>query len=91
MKLQFSTASLLLATTFIAIAAGGMVPFWQALAPNEHAFVAYLLEALSPVIIPFLFVAFALGRRALTVRIVIAFAIGEGAAIALWFWRINNR
>ena len=40
---------------------------------------------LSPLLVPFLFAAYALGRRSLNPKIVLAFAIGEAAAVGTFF------
>src|SRR5882724_10036583 len=89
MKPQFSTRALLLFTAFIAISAGGIIPIYRNLSekvPVTRAIYwdGYDAALLGPLLVPILFATYAAGRRALNVKIVIAFAIAEAAACALY-------
>jgi hypothetical protein len=88
MKPQFGTSALLLATAFAAICASGMLPYWRESTPHDWAYLGWLLPLMTPILFPFLFLAYALGRRALTAKIVLAFAISEAAAVGVfWAWK----
>jgi hypothetical protein len=80
LRVQFGTSSLLSATTFIGICLGGAIPFFRAFSGRWDG-VWSVLGVLSPIFVPFLFVAYALGRRTLSTKIVFAFAISEAAAV----------
>jgi hypothetical protein len=86
MKLQFNTATLLLATAWGAIALGGGLAGWRAeMVNNSQATPVDLVKVLvftSPWWMPFVFAAYALGKGRLTVKTTIAFAIAEGAGLA---------
>jgi len=87
MKLpRFSTSTLLLSVTVAAISFGGIVA-WERLATRE-AIINVLLSVLfaAPVWVPLIFVTFAIARKTLNVRIVIAFALAEAAAVAFARW-----
>src|SRR5262245_32321146 len=85
MRFQFSTRQILLATAFIAVICGGFVgyihaieykdwekPWWTA---GEHFIATASLWC------PAVFVAFAIGRRTFTARLVAACALTELAAV----------
>ena len=83
MKLQFSLATLLLATAVTAIGYTGIL-CWLKLVQRSGA--RWFLAAIAfqtPVWLPFAFVAFILGRKSLTLSMVIVFAIAEAACIGL--------
>jgi hypothetical protein len=91
MKLQFRTSTLLYVTAFVAIACAGvfgMARIVQGLGGdlwNEVIFGFCLI--LAPIWLPFLFVAYALGRRSLNRNILIAFAVTELATLAaIYAW-----
>ncbi len=83
MKLQFSTSTLLLITAAIAIACASLIAWtqiYQSLFPRPDISVFYSMEvaiAIGPVWLPVAFAALAIGRRRLTVWMVIALAVGE--------------
>ncbi len=85
MRLRFSTSSLLSTIAFVAICLGGGSAFWRRLSVIDD--LANLLEilevigVLSPILVPFVFLAYALGRRKLTPMLVLSFAAGEAAAV----------
>jgi hypothetical protein len=81
MKFQFSVFSLLLATAFIGIAIGGILPTIQGLTFDDWSNIPLVLGVVSPIWVPSLFVGYTLGRRALTFPIVLCFAISEVAAL----------
>jgi len=85
MKPQFSIATLLLSTAFVAITLGAWV------AVNQHT-VQVLPEeylVIVPFSMPFAFCGYALGRRAVSLAFLVTFAITEAIAIAIgiWGWR----
>jgi len=86
MKVQYSTASLLRATAFVAISLGGVI-VWRRGSGTYWETVLTFLVFWGPVWIPLVFVAYALGRRVLTTKTVVAFAVAEGAAIAALYLR----
>ena len=98
MKAQFSTRAILLATAFIAVACGAWVayrhnylqqPLWEPPLPLP-------LVITAPLWIPFVFLAYAIGRRTLTARFVVAFALIELAAVFFkwstcdWMYALPN-
>lgn len=97
MKFQFSTSTALLATAFVAVSAGGIAPYLRRMAadsggvPTERIAweLVQFISALTPLLTPFLFAAYAAGRRALTAKIVLAFAIAESTTLAVWWWRTS--
>lgn len=85
MRFQFSMRSILLATAFIAVICGTLVAYrymyvrqnyWEPRLPFQ-------LVLSAPLWIPFVFVAYAIGRRTFTARFVATFAVIELAAIFL--------
>lgn len=82
MKLQFKTSTLLLAIGFIAVCLGGVGPWAREVDLGDAATIRTLVLFWSPVLPPFVFGAYALGRRALTPSVVIAFAVTQGIALA---------
>jgi hypothetical protein len=88
MKFQFGTSTLLLTTAFIAICVGGILPFGRELSSGEWSYVGRILLLMAPILSPCLFVAYAVGRRTLTAKIVLAFAISEAAAVGV-FWALK--
>ena len=89
MKFQFTARTMMLATGFLAIVMAGYGLAWQRFARHEATRDAtWLLKltfwgvaAYGPFWIPLTFVVYTLGRRALTVRMVIAFAIIEAISV----------
>jgi hypothetical protein len=85
MKLpRFSTSTLLLSVAVAAVSFGGSVAAWGRKIQARYFFVGVGLDA--PLWLPITFVAFAVGRKALTVRMVVAFAVAEAAAVAFAHW-----
>jgi hypothetical protein len=99
MKLpQFSLATLLLLTSVIGISSGAWIALvrilrqYQSLEDLSASWAVSALIVLSPIWLPIVFLAFAAGRRRLTVMTVacltIAEAISLGAAIlVINYWR----
>ena len=84
-RFQFSTSSILLATSFVGICIGGMLPLGRRMTPNDQALIGWVMFVMSPFWVPFLYIAYAMGRRTLTLKTVLAFAVTElAAAIAAW-------
>jgi uncharacterized membrane protein len=83
MKLQFGTSTALLFVTCVAIALGGSIG-WVRLADatNDPVGVLNLIALLSPFFVPVVFTAYAIGRRRLTVVMVVGFAIAQAAVVA---------
>jgi hypothetical protein len=95
MKLQFGTPAILLGTAFIAVWLGG---YFATLARNarEFNFAATPLlwdtiliwgpVSYSPIWLPLVFLGYAAGRRAISLKFVVAFAIAEALAVAAVFF-----
>jgi hypothetical protein len=88
MKYQFGTPTLLLAAAFIGICLAGFVAEHKITSPNgiswewfEWRWTIGEICVAGPVYVPAIFLAFALGRRAMTVRILLAFALTEAAVL----------
>jgi hypothetical protein len=83
MKLpQFTLQTLLLSVSVAAISLGGMIAWAQFAGPSP----AYILLGIgfsTPFLVPFVFVAFAIGRKKLTVPMVVLFAVAEAIACGL--------
>jgi hypothetical protein len=86
MKLQFSMSTALLFITAVAIACGGIVGWTTLSGATSDGWLLYFIAVLSPYYIPIIFAAFAIGRRALTVRMVASFAGAQIAAIGGAYW-----
>jgi hypothetical protein len=98
MRIQFSIASLLLVTVCVAIVVGGPLASLRIIAvtdriatsPDEIAEgLARLLLVLSSWWMPMVYIAYSVGRRKLTPRATIGFALLEAASLAaLYMYRI---
>ena len=88
MKFQFSTSFILLMTAFFGICVGGMLPFWRELGSGDKAHLPKILLLMGPILVPFLYAAYAMGRRTLTRGMVLVFAMAEVAA-TLVFWNLK--
>ncbi len=86
MKLQFGTSAALLFITCVAIALGGTLG-WTRLAGSspDDEWLWYLIAVLSPFFVPLVFGAYAIGRRRLTVWMVISFGIAQASVVAFAF------
>ena len=88
MRFQFSTKTLLLAITVTSITCCAMLFWWRSVTHGYNSFWKavewYLIDSL--LWFPAIFVAFAIGRRALTVRMVICFAVAEAIAVAYFYF-----
>jgi hypothetical protein len=92
-RFQFSTSALLSITAFMSVWFGGIivwskvqgVPFFEAPEEILGPFVIY-----GPFWLPLVFLAYGLGRRTITIRIVLAFALGEAAAIGTLWWMMRG-
>jgi hypothetical protein len=85
-KLQFSTRSLLLATAFVAIACGSFGGWWQidgAKDPGSVHIYVYVLGFMMPVWLPLVFIGYAIGRKRLSVPLVLIFAVAQALAVGL--------
>jgi hypothetical protein len=82
MKPQFQTKTILLFTAVVAILCGGVLAdahlTWKELDWQRTAVFALVA---SPTWLPLAFLAFAIGRRRLSVEMVLLLAIGEAAAL----------
>src|SRR5262245_8754200 len=94
MRLRYSTASILLVIAATAIACGGIQFYRTKLiipTPDRPLELRYLLSDLlstSPIWIPIVFLSFAIGRRRLTVWMVIGFAVAEAVSAGIAYWMI---
>jgi hypothetical protein len=88
MKIQFGTGSLLLATAFASIWAGGAIALlkegWRT--EVDGSFMIWLLLDLSPAWVPVAFLGYVIGRRNITVKFVLVFAATEIALIGAMIW-----
>jgi hypothetical protein len=87
MKFQFGTKTILLVTAIVAIACGGMLGWEQIVGlPAANRGLIWTVEIIpfaAPIWIPIAFVAFAIGRKALTVRMVVALAITQSVGVGV--------
>jgi hypothetical protein len=90
MKLQFSLAAILKTITVAAIVFSGAIAYHQQSATGapwsiiwEDAIVT------APLWIPFLFFAYAVGRKDFTIRLIVLLAIAEVTAIAAQWIRLG--
>ena len=78
---------MLLATTVIAIALGGILGWEQiiGLSPPEKGilWVVEIIPFAAPIWLPIAFVAFAIGRKAFTVRMVVVLAIAQAVGVGV--------
>lgn len=89
-RFQFSTSTILLITAFIAISLGAFMHFDSLIGRStlaERWEQLRLFAFWSPLFMPFVFAAYAVGRRAITIWQLIAFAIAEGA-VNCWLWSL---
>lgn len=78
---------MVLLTAFIAISLGGAMPLARVMTRGEWEFAVVCVAILSPLWVPLVFLAYAVGRRALTPRILALFGVIEGAmCAALYIW-----
>ena len=75
MRFQFGMSALSLTTAFVAVSLGGMVAEWRLLVPLQRTILAQTIFWFGPFWLPFVFVAYAVGRRDVTTKWVLAFAI----------------
>ena len=94
MAFQFSTRTMLLATTCIAVVLASLIAWSRVLQPSiwsnssVTAEVVHALIALSPVWGPLVWVAYAIGRRHLTVAFAVAFTVFEAVTTIAAVWII---
>jgi len=89
-KPQLGLSTLLLTTAFIAVWSGGMIAEWKLMVPAQQEYLAQTVIWLGPFWFPFVFVAYAIGRRALTLPCVLAFAFSEAAVFGAAIWLSNT-
>jgi len=85
---QFSTSTLLLLTAIVAIACGGITAWHATMSYGSKFPWGYWFAAAAthgPFWIPVVFIAFAIGRRKLTLLMVIYLAICEAASVGIAF------
>jgi hypothetical protein len=93
MKFQFGTRALLLATAYVAVACGGWIGTLKMDAGYPSEAVRQVLGMIAiycPFWLPFVFLGFAVGRRALTARAVTVFALSEAAAVGLTCFLVHH-
>ena len=87
MRFQFGTSAILLCTAFVAISLGSGLSVWKSAIGVHPGYavtdVTKALLLLSPYWLPSVFAAYALGRRELSWRLVILFALAEVAVVAV--------
>jgi hypothetical protein len=92
MKLQFRTIDIFVVTGFIAVWIGGILAVMR-LSPSISVVteLTYFVLLLSPFWIPIFFAGYAFGRKALTGRILMAFAVADSIGVGVNFlWRRYN-
>jgi hypothetical protein len=82
MTFQFSTSTMMLLTAFIAISLGGAMPLVRGMKPVDWEVAALGTAILSPLWVPVMFASYAIGRRAVTPKVVALFAAIEGTIVA---------
>jgi len=93
---RFSVATILLVIAAIAVACAGLRGFAFVIkagqySPEDFRFWSwYVLRLSTPLWFPFVFAAFASGRRSLGWRMVAAFAVLEAAAVAISWWAAHD-
>jgi hypothetical protein len=108
MKLQFSVRALFLATAIAGLWMGGVlaIPLVVAITSRESidtyrhldpAWCAISAASFAPIWVPAVFLAYAIGRRKLTAKFVLVFAVGVALALGIvaigfvWAsWRIRR-
>lgn len=95
MNFQFKTSTALLGTAFVGICTAGMGAALMVISPNGPSYLAEWKEwqgilgsvaIAAPVFVPAVFLAYMAGRRAVTTRTIVAFAIAEGASVGYLKW-----
>ena len=92
MKLQFRTSDLFIATTFIAVSVGGFYALMRQF-PTVSVLDTLIGFAViqSPFWLPLVFLGYAIGRRAMTVRLLIVFIVAEAIGLGLMlYWRQHH-
>jgi hypothetical protein len=87
--MRFGLSGLLLAIAFVAVAIAGSQFAIRAVF-NDSAEVYALAALLLPLWLPVAMCAFAIGRRQLTVRMVVVFAVLEAASIGVSKWAAST-
>lgn len=84
--MQFSMRSLMLAIAFVAVTTAGAMTIYNDITQSDWQVIGLVTVVCAPLWVPVLFVAYALGRRALTVPSVIAFGLAQAVAVGVaWF------
>jgi hypothetical protein len=93
MRLQFGTSGLILILTFIGISLGSFLSVWHRLNDAQQEWLPFELAYVAPIWLPLVFAAYAAGRRVITVKFVLAFAMVQllayGVVLMLpdmWQW-----
>jgi hypothetical protein len=86
MRFQFSTRSLLLTTAIVAIICAGFTA-WARIFAGDLPFLSteLYLGITCPLWTPIAFLAYAIGRRTITARLVLAFTLAEAAAVGVCY------
>jgi hypothetical protein len=89
-RFQFGISTLLLVAAFIAICIAGLIAGWGELLPAHHKYLPQIVAMFSPFWAPIVFLAYALGRRTMTAKTVLTFAVVETVAVAWCQWWMKN-
>lgn len=90
---QFTTKTLLLAVVVVAISIAGFLPWHRGVigmnaiglkVPPLQELDVYFYQGL--LWVPWIFIAYSLGRGRLTVLAVVVFAIAESLAVGFYYW-----
>src|SRR5262249_11926401 len=85
-KLQFRTSDLLAMTIFVAIVCGSYAALRAIGGWSITGYTWRMLGIFSPFWLPLVFAAYASGRRKLTAPLLVAFAIGQAASVAICYF-----
>jgi hypothetical protein len=87
MKLQFGIKSILLVTSIVGLSCGGVAAWNQVFGPNDtiRGFIwAFgVIPFTAPIWLPFVLIAFAIGRKSLTVKMVVLLAIAQVVGVVI--------
>lgn len=79
---------MMLLTTFIAISLGGAMPLARVMTPVDWDLAGLVVAVLTPLWVPLMFGSYAIGRRAVTPKLVAIFAAIEGTIVAAFYvWK----
>jgi hypothetical protein len=93
MKFQFGTREVLLGTAFVAITCGGWMGLLKMDNDDPLELIPQMLAMLvvyGPLWLPFVFLAYSIGRWRFNTRMIIVFAVSEAATVGLAYWLAHH-